>query len=101
MKSSKPLCYWLDQNTNKIEKHYFQIRSSKRAKTQKSGEVNEEWTKDLFDISKCKSKITENTQAFNGKLACDCPWEDRILEIEGPFLIDQRSVRKLMSELWP
>ena len=51
---------------------------------------------DLFDICKCKCKITENKRAFNGKLACDCPRKDRILEIEGPFLIDQRSVRKLM-----
>ena len=67
----------------------------KRAKTKKSGEVGEEWMNDLFDICKCKCKITENPRAFNVKLACNCPWEDRILEIEGPFLIDQRSVRKL------
>ena len=70
--------------------------AKKRAKTNKSGEVNEEWMNDLFHICKCKCKITENKRAFNGKLACDCPWKDRILEIEWPFLIDQKSVRKLM-----
>ena len=69
--------------------------AKKRAKIKKSGEVDEEWMNDSFDICKCKCKITENTRALNVKLACNCPWEDRILEIEGPFLIDQRSVRKL------
>ena len=101
MENSKLFCYWLDQNTKfkNIISKFEAVK--KRAKTKKSGEVNEEWMNELFEICKCKSKIAENTQAFNGELACDCPWEDRILEIEGPFLIDQRSVRKLMSELWP
>ena len=72
------------------------MKQQRKAKTKKSAEVNEKWMNDFFDVCKCKCKITENTRAFNGKLACDCPREDRILEIEGPFLIDHRRVRKLM-----
>ena len=82
---------------SRIETKLFDVVSKlraakKRAVKSQSQSLTETWLFELFDISacKCKNSASPNTQFWNGKFACSCPFEHRIPAEEIDFLRDQR-----------
>ena len=65
-------------------------------KTKEKDLSGEKWFFELFDLSRCKCKISDHPKIHQTKVLCPCPFEDRVPEKEASFLKDQRGERRMM-----
>ena len=65
-------------------------------KTKEKDLSGEKWLFELFDLSRCKCKISDHPKIHQTKVLCPCPFEDRVPEKEASFLKDQRGERRMM-----